>query len=198
MALITCKKCGRSVSDTRETCIHCGTLLREEIDELEEAVSEERIATEPEMQGKEPENNFHQLSAEVQKALVWEFQRSVPEVGKHAKRFLKAQFCVIYIGGFLLLNLLLRMCEPYFVQYIRNPIMYRIVFFDFTVPILLLIWFFAVLKRNRLNSKKKKIALQKKFEYWLKKEKSITYLPEFFDLKQKQEYEQINIDSIKL
>lgn len=193
MAMIVCKKCGRAVSDTRETCIHCGARLQEEI-----AKSEESVVNVENEREKNNENNFHLLPEEKQKELVWEFQQNVPEVAKYAKRLWQANFLAKCMGVLLLLNIVLRFGIVFVMSYVKNPVIYSIVFFDFAIPILLLICFFCISKRRRLNSKKRKITLQKKFEYWLKKEKSITYLPEFFDLQQKQAYEQTNIDYIKL
>ena len=87
MALIICKKCGKKISDTNESCIHCGALIAEEEPILQ--VQPEETLEEDVSPNKEDtpvtKHAFNNLSEEDRLVLEREFVSS----DKWARNYLK-------------------------------------------------------------------------------------------------------------
>ena len=84
MALITCKNCGKNISDTTEKCIHCGALVGVDVETTADSADNASVKTENKTEKK---IKFLAMSDEDQIKLEEEFLDSDPDAFKWYKSF---------------------------------------------------------------------------------------------------------------
>ena len=189
MALITCKKCGKNVSDTRETCIHCGHSLKEEAP----------TAPAPEQQKSE----YAKLGQYEQEMLVKEFWTSNSDARRYREKIyfwteFKKSFRIYGILLILFIGLQIGLLD-FIGQYIKN----QTAFLAFLAAILIyvLIAFICAIaflaKGRKLKKKTYRFAEERAFQKWLLENKNITYTRMFFDVEEKQMFEQSDFKNLK-
>ena len=189
MALITCKNCGKNVSDTRETCIHCGHSLKEEAPP----------APAPEKQKSE----FAKLGQYEQEMLVKEFWTSNSDARRYREKIyfwteFKKSFRIYGILLILFIGLQVGLLD-FIGQYIKN----QTAFLAFLAAILIYvaIAFICALaflaKGKKLKKKTYRFAEERAFQKWLLESKNITYTRMFFDVEEKQMFEQSDFKNLK-
>ena len=149
MALITCPHCGKQVSDSVDTCIHCGGSLKGE--------------TVPE-KGRE----YAALTLEEQKSLKTEFDTKFPEIPKTERKGNKNAilYCVSFVAflvGAVMVWVLGEMFDS-----IAGTVIGAVIAFSGWFGIWIT-YFYA----KAWN--KKRLACLKRFQKWLEREKRVHY-----------------------
>lgn len=204
MALITCKYCGKKISDTVSTCIHCGKSVVEETTTVNEPEFVEEIQDDEstEKTNETDRKEFSSLSKKEQEDLVHEFWKKDKKAFKYKKKtyILKKigeEFSIIYyipIGLALLADKLLNFKPQNQKAYIA---LLLIPLGMLVIEIVKGIIYHLILKPI-FNGKIKKMAYSKRFQIWADKETDIYYYPVFMDKKEEQMYEQLDINKIVL
>lgn len=200
MALITCGKCGKKVSNTRSTCFQCGAKIyfTEEINIEAPAVINEFEET--------PEVTlpvFSSLSEDEQIDLENEFiskdkrARKYRRTGAEIKKF-------GFIGFWLLLfGRLLFALQSYIIVNVFDEKIYQPKLIEWSnniLAVLVIIWLLAFIMciyssitfKNRLR----KCIYMKKFQKWLKDEKNINYIPNLITEKDRKTFNQIDLNTM--
>lgn len=202
MALIICKNCGKKVSDTRDTCIHCGaSLLAEE--PVSPSSAPEKNVEETTTSVKASDNlvNFKSLGEAQQEELVHAFWEEDPI----AKRFQTKKLILRKISEFGLCLIL-----PMFLVIILGTILKLKVqnmdtFFGVLSALLIIIAVLIlkaltlfIIQKKTVKSKIKRYTYEKRFQTWARETRQIAYYPVFIKEIDEQMYEQIDIDTFTL
>lgn len=199
MALIVCRHCRKTVSDTVETCIHCGGLIAEPINQPEVTLPQETAA-----QTKSKKTTIYDYSSfsderkqKLEKAFLesdaWAYKYR--HTGNELRSF-KSLFCNIILclwlsaTAFLLAFIFLADMRAYDV----NLILYALAGAGilFAVSAIISIILFIVLK-IRKNSDERLIYL-KKYQKWLMEEKNVSYKPKFAKAQMQEVFNWINLE----
>lgn len=193
MALIVCKNCGKSISDTTKKCIHCGHPVNMQDEIIEKAVEEETVD--------DPYADypiFHELPAPDRKRLEREFlstdrwamkyRRGSEEITKYGKLGVLAIIMMI-ITRFLLKEFV-NVNDPVGIEnlaiacnYIINAILYGC----FAMIVYLIV---------RTNKSRNRAVYDKRFQKWLREVKEINYVPNFSTESDRFVFEQTDVDDI--
>ena len=199
MALITCKTCGKRISDTAKACVHCGEPL-----EIEHALStdcckkaEENISSE---KASDPMVKFQSLGEEQQEELVHAFWKADEIAMNYQKKtlildhlkycFMIPLFLLPFISILVILVLRLHYQTP-------EALLYTI---SFSVIALvagrLKVFLFWIVEKLTVKRRERRLAYEKRFHLWAKREKNIDYTPIFIRDTDRLIFEQINVDTI--
>lgn len=201
MALICCNKCGKKISDTAHSCVHCGAPLEDNITQEETTVSQENAHYLYEIVLPQ----FGALPEDQQIALENEFLKS----DKRARNFYRKtieykKFFLIFFIILPVFSVLLKIQEK-IVGSFEDSAAYNQTMIDIAETFALLsvfIWVFTAAVEIYyiivLRNKFKQLAYSKKLQKWLREEKAIIYDPIFDTEKEKNMFEQIDADSAKL
>lgn len=175
MALITCPKCGKQISDTAKACIHCGFSLVKE--EKKETAAREII-------------DYNKLSFDDKNVLKREFYKKYPvyeECEKRRERFLKfINFtCVAYVvfvflfAGFWIGGMIYHQASK------EDAPVFVIVIMLVSLALTLIFLSANILQRKVFYKKHRhnELIIMKKMQKWLKEEKGVSYKV-FFSAKQ--------------
>ena len=201
MALITCKNCGKNISDTTEHCIHCGAPTKETYFENQtfENQTFENTYYQQDTQPQPKISLFDNFSDKKKAALESEFLKSNVQIMKYRrkgveKRTFRLVFCymwVLIIAGALLPKLLANkfyngeIYKPEFIEYS--------IYFIFGFAVVALVSLItSIYLAISYSDKVKKAAYQKFFQEWLLKEKNIVYYPNFIKNEEQQLFDQID------
>ena len=192
MALIVCKCCGGKISDTVETCIHCGASIKES-----PIVHEEPIDKESSLNNQAPSSEskrFEYLSEEVQQGLQRDFLQSDTWARKYMQKNMEiASFSKNVLIYFFLFTISRSLIAD---MPVSNEN-----FFNFglcAVLVLLVIGvcllFYAIGFYIYSFATLAKYIYLKKFQIWLQKEKNIDFVPTFKRDRQLRKFESINLE----
>lgn len=225
MALMQCSNCGGKVSDTVANCIHCGAPIKktEQVDindniRQKESVTETEKpkANEPEINNpekKKPVNKkpevklspYSKLSDEKKIALENEFLKTDKRARRYRRKgvekgkYLSITFWILVFAR-LLLAAQSYVVENYFGGEIFNQ--QYIEYSYYCLGALAVIWiasfimglYCAISYRGVI----KKHTYNKKFQKWLRDKKKIEYVPNLIDERDRQIFEQIDLNTMKL
>lgn len=210
MALITCKYCGRNISDTTDTCIHCGgkvnenIILEKESSQNAPTVKSTTESKENKVLSEENGTRFKKLSEKCQIDLEEEFLKSNKKILRYRRKGLEIKkFGAIPLYS-LLLGRLLYLAQNYVTNNYFNGTVYDqkwiaassqfLVLLVLTMLFsLIMLIYSAISYRNKV----KKIAYQKFFQKWLREEKQIIYHPNLISNKEKQIFDDIDTENFK-
>ena len=175
MALVKCPRCGKQISDTSESCIHCGT----------------RLTVNPEDNSLVQLTSYSTLSASEKANLKTQFYNVYPNYAKYenkeakVKTLNKISWLCIFVG----LGLAFLMMAGDNAFFLAIGVIGLIIFFvsdviDVICPFLARYY------------KKKYLVAQKKYQKWLKDEKCINYVVTFNEKekKWKKYFDEINVE----
>lgn len=175
MALITCPKCGKQISDTAKACVHCGFSLLGQ--EKKETAVRELI-------------DYNKLSFGDKNVLRTEFLKKNPayeECEKRRERFLKfINFtCVAYVvfvflfAGFWIGGMIYHQASK------EDAPVFVIVIMLVSLALTLIFLIANILQRKVFYKKHRhnELIIMKKMQKWLKEEKGVSYKV-FFGAKQ--------------
>lgn len=194
MALITCKNCGKNISDKTEKCIHCGHPVNEDVEVAEESVTSTHIES--------PEDDkrpiFHQLPASEQRMLEETFVNTDPWALSYRRKKgeLKKFYNMHYTAW--LCAAVSALCGQRVDNYASGT--FWAILAQIAMVVVALVWvgtivmviYTRISNDNKLNI----VRYNKKFEKWLLEEKGIKYIPNLPSEKAKRLYSQIDIDDI--
>ena len=220
MALITCKNCGRNVSDTRETCVHCGASLRDESQIQQENPSvcgeQEQIETPAELQSceraaasdtettlGEETRVFAYLTASEKKQLEDEFL----ENDKWARNYLRQKtefkkfrrtfywFLVGIVAVIVIVRSVAmeqaRLLEYYIVD--ESLIEAAAISLVALAALCLGMFLYGMIGPIYVSITHKKYKYSKKFMLWLEKEKRVKYSPPLTFEREKKIFDNIKV-----
>lgn len=200
MALITCNKCGKKISDTVSNCIHCGALIKEtaEIEnQKNEPLEDKNIISKIELP------NFDELSEDHQIALENEFLKSDKRALKYKRKGVEMKKYATLAFWLLLIGRLLLLLQKYVIQKFFNGEVYKQEFIDLSEKFILMfvfIWIASIVMCLytvfSYKSKLKKHIYNKKFQNWLKEKKNIKFTPSLISEKDRIMFEQIDINTM--
>lgn len=197
MALIECKKCGKSFSDTLDACIHCGAPLKEDESSKNEKTSELI--------------SFDKLDSIRKLRLESEFVNGNKGAFKQKKRTTSDKFAtfvmiftILFFVSYFFLNIFLFVGED------EGIISFDSGFVDDTLAavslvlacasvLTALLWkitesIIILINKNSI----KKYIYMKEFQKWLLEEKNIEYIPVFNRDSQKEIFDKIDLTCMKL
>ena len=156
MALITCPKCGGSISDTAVKCVHCGADLS--------AIKKQE----------QTEREYSTLPVEEKTKIRKEYDKIHPEYALQEKRQKNSTIGLLIVGVVFVLALAL-----YLIFYVlRNfdvcDLPFNLIYIPLGFAVLSFVVgaiFYFLIK----NGRRRELFEQKKFVSWLKKEKNLTY-----------------------
>lgn len=208
MALITCRNCGKNISDTTDHCIHCGAPTKEtyfENQTFESTTYQENYQqdnTQYYQQDTQPKPKislFDNFSDNKKADLESEFLKSNAQIMKYRRKGVEKRtfglmfcyMCVLIMTCGILPKILANkfydgvIYKPEFIEYS--------VYFIFGFAVVALVSLIAsIYSAISYNDKVKKAAYQKFFQEWLAKEKNITYYPNFIKIEEQQLFDQID------
>ena len=207
MALITCKSCGKKISDTVEKCIHCGEPIKIENKEPEqekvEIEEQKKKYNEIPTISKVNKKEFKKLPEREQIELEQQFVDSNVKFYKIKRReeehkkisfFAWIMFFLPVVAivalGMIVKNFSL---QPY------NPELYELGItiagsvIIICVLIIILNFIISIIDKKSI----KKYIYMKGFKLWLDKEKDIDFSPPFFDDHEKAIFDEIDLETIE-
>lgn len=193
MALIECPNCKKQVSDTRESCFHCGYKFQTAPIETEEKNQDENIIEQQKRDTDDSLTNFSSLR-QIEKDKLWdEFYAKNPKYWKLKNKAYNIDgirkvtgLCLIP----LLVNELIFRNRPVINKefFTIASVMYALLMFGG-----LIVAFSCIYAKSVCN--KKALIVLKRFQNWLKTEKQIEYVVKF---NRNQRKEKIFFDSINI
>ena len=194
MSLVVCEKCGKKVSDTRNTCVHCGALLQNKI----------------EKSNKQTESliNFDNLDSSKKIQMEQEFIEKNKGAYKYKQKTTFDKFATFT----MIFNFLFLICYFAFMIYlsVAEPSWYDENNIDETIAfsslgcvvfsfLIILLWKIVeaikiIVNRNSI----KKYVYIKEFQKWLLEKKNINYIPIFNRDSQKEIFDNIDLKYMKL
>ena len=189
MALINCKKCGKTVSDTVLNCIHCGAPLKEEPNAEQETSKKDVFPL------------FTDLSDTERTAIENEFLSSDKKSMRYRQRCAeKSKFGTLSLLLFVLGRVLL-----YAQDYVLNNLftVYNPEFIDLSEKLLVgivILWavtdaiaiYLAIVAKSRV----KKQLYKKKLQRWILINKNMDYTPKFLSEKDRLVFNSIDLDTM--
>lgn len=198
MALIKCRECGKSISDTTDKCIHCGAFVHKNAaDESADENNSESINLGDFV-------IFKDLMAHKRIELELEFCHSDKWALKYVRKIQEPKSIQKIAGiadtfGFICIMLIILLAgtnpdwQPYNYELFAAGIILGVCtgILGFVITILSLI-----LQHIHARSIKKNLYYHKKLQVWLRKEKNIIYYPDFATQKIKDKYDSITEDEV--
>ncbi len=196
MGLITCKNCGKKISDTVENCIHCGKPIKETEQETATYDTSDKASS----QQFAPfsfytEDDRLALEREFLSNDEWakKYRRTVEELPSFSRMSVFSLFLPI-----LILDALHKFNDNFTgFDFLNSTIIGSISILSF---ILLAIMFvgmvsYVIFTKIHLKITMSKYIYMKKFQKWLKEVKQIDYTPTFIKIKEKEKFDQIDLDA---
>ncbi len=193
MALIVCKHCGKSVSDTRENCIFCGGLLKGRKERQKEIV----VAPTPIVKERKTKN-YDSLSLEEKQQLEKDFLKQDKRALSYRRktRAYDAFNGITYLG-LACIVLILVVTNVFFNGVERDPnkeiyeklsMICLVVLFVGLLGLRIAGWTIEAISKNSV----KYYVYLKKYQKWLLA-KNIEYIPAFKKEKQKEIFNQVDL-----
>ncbi len=192
MAIVVCKVCGKTFSDTREACIHCGTLLKEKaIKQEKEVVINKKV-------------DFNSLDKLRKIRLEEEFINDNKEALSYKQKTTYDKFgskvskSVFFNVLFYIVLSILLFAEfnvrVYNETYMIISLVSLIVAFVLVLFADLIEMIIVFVNKRSL----KKYIYIKEFQKWLLEKKDINYIPVFDKDSQKEIFDKIDLEMMKL
>ena len=201
MALIICSECGKKVSDSAKTCIHCGAPLSAEETAEKTAVPEKKEEKVPHPQPSDGMIRFKSLGKKKQEELVHTFWDEDPIAKRYQKKRCILNNLYFICGGFQFLPGLLFLAMHFLFKFkIQNEKMLVVSLMALSVCFVLFtlsLFVTRIIEKLTVDQKLKKYTYEKRFHIWAKT-RNVDYYPVFAKSADKALFEQINIDTIKL
>ena len=194
MALIICKQCGKKCSDTVDKCIHCGAATKDFSDLPPVPVVEEVI--------KKNLPRYEKMPVEQQIMLEMEFLNSDPAALKYRRSGLEIKKFGFIASWLFFAGQILLLVQQYVLNTFFNGIVYNEKMFEisyyFLAGIVILwivsfVWviYLAISYRNKIR----RLTYLKKFKNFLLEEKEIDFSPNILTNKEKDIFEQIELNT---
>jgi hypothetical protein len=201
MALIVCRHCGKKVSDTVETCIHCGGLIEEPVGQPEEMRTQE-----PVVQAEQETPTIYQYSGfseerqlKLEKAFLdsdqWAYKYRHKEVELISFKSMIGWILVSLIWSTLLLGLAFAFLfdmRAYRADLVITALVGAGILFAISVIVNIVL---SIVLKVRKKSNERLIYL-KKYQKWLMEEKHVAYQPKFDKQQMQETFEMINLDRL--
>ncbi len=201
MALITCKSCGKTISDTTSVCIHCGAPTQEP-----SAPIENETASDVQKDNTEKENivYFKDLKEEEKDALQYEFWQA----DKRARAYIQKEVNLYSYLFFSILALVLPRALLALRDWVKDKFFEGNVhsedwltysdFFAVAIAVLwiacLVLWIYTLFTyRSRL----KRQTYHRRLQKWLLENKNIHFMPNFLSKKDQEVFEKIDLNTIQ-
>ena len=210
MALIVCNNCGKKISDTIEKCIHCGALIKvsENRNSINICEENDKMLTKekqkPLIDQDETVNRakFKNLSKDQQLKYEQEFVNSDKRFYNLKRR--EAEFEKVGNFAFLMIGLTfaifigMNWIIAKFGLQLYNEGLYD---FSMNVMLTILVASFALIIINfimKITYKRsiKRFIYMKGLKLWLEKEKNVDFSPPFLDDKEKEIFDDIDLETI--
>jgi len=201
MALIICNECGKKVSDSAKTCIHCGAPLTEKETIANTSIPEKKEEATGTAQAADEMVSFKSLGKKKQEELVHTFWEEDPIAKGYQKKRCILESIPFVCGGFIFLPTLLFFALPLLLKLKTQDEKMIIISLSaigvcFVLLVLSLI-VTSIIKKLTLDQKLKKYTYEKRFHLWAKT-RNVDYYPVFAKESEKALFEQINVDTIRL
>ena len=197
MALITCKNCGKKISDTVEKCIHCGATTKEP-DVKETSISKEQNSEANEA-GK---TVFNKLSEKEQIKLENEFLKFDKKARIYRRKIFEAKRFALLVFLIPLITRVLSAGQKGAIEKLFEGKIYDPKMLDLSekcliplIAVLLMSIVLCIYSATTYKKRENKQLYAKKFQRWLKEEKNIVYKPNFISEKDRVVFEEINLDT---
>ena len=187
MALITCKNCGKNISDTTEKCIHCGAPVGVDVETTADSADNASVRTENKTEKK---INFLAMSDEDQIKLEEEFLDSDSDAFKWYKSFYEKKI----VSGVMVVLMIPCLLGMLFGTTQGGSIWLRIVGIFLILSYCFLGMLFTVKVGSRKKNKKRQFIYQKRFQRWLKEKKNIEYTPTLWKKGDEVIFESVDVD----
>ncbi|MBR2343960.1 MAG: hypothetical protein IKA64_06895 [Clostridia bacterium] len=206
MALIICKQCGKSISDTTSHCIHCGAPTAEPTADIVLPEDLEEKAQSDLCEDESKEDNavvdFSDLDEEEKAALQLEFWKE----DKRARNYIRKELSLWPYFFLTVLSLVGGRWLPRLQSWALNNFfggtVYKYEWLDLAevfLDAIHILWivsvvftlYNAITHRSRLNRQ----VYHKRMQLWLLKNKGIHFMPNFISQKDKEVFDKINLDS---
>jgi len=200
MALIVCRNCGKKVSDTVVTCIHCGwDMSRPEVyDGEEKSVDTQEVKTAISQPVSYP--RYDELNDEKRKKLESDFLKQDRWAYKYRQRKTEnpvfAKMLVIYLGFVVIYTSIMSSLDVFVTDVILNETAwkYAIVCLVLLIGLTLGALLYSIAMRVYLKQTHASWLYIKKYQMWLMKENGIEYIPDFKNREERELYDAITID----
>ncbi|MBR2965516.1 MAG: zinc ribbon domain-containing protein [Clostridia bacterium] len=204
MALIECSRCGKKISDTTDTCIHCGASTKP-------LNFDETSSFQNEQYGNESSNestclpDFDSFGDDCKTELEKEFLKTDVRAMKYRRRraeigqFFRI-FCWIVSANFIISIFLTEVSS----QIIGNTVYYKTLdklseyLFVALIVLALSCLIYAIVTPIVMKISVKRYVYMKKFQKWLREEKKIDYTPPLMKIKQKNIFDSIDLETFNL
>lgn len=194
MALITCKSCGKSISDKAERCIHCGQPLTESV-------------TPPVEPPKKKNADLSHLPKynDMSNVKRTELEKEFLETDKWAYNYRRKGLEIQKLGKFAFWIPVALGAVAVLINYITENIHHGfvmmpaletagIVFFVIAASTFPLSFCLLIYNRFSFNNKTNRLTYHKKLQAWLLRVKKINYQPAIFTEKEKNLFNEIDIE----
>lgn len=215
MAIIICKHCGNKVSDTVDTCIHCGVSLTEfketkaTADDTKAADipicedTEEKTVKKTQEEENKPLVNFDRFDESRRLALEEEFLKSDTWAMKYRQRKEEVSsygaIVLFYFNAFLLAGII-------FKEKLVN-LLEKVIYNDTFDKLggylmiaggvaLLLCLGYVIAYRVISIFSIKEFVYMKKFQKWLREERNIDYIPPILTIKEQEKFDSVDLNNI--
>ncbi len=187
MALITCPKCGKQISNTAEKCIHCGYNLHSSSE------------TQPELK------QYYGLSAAEQKALRAEFYKTdtaYAECDRRAEKrgnLINISFYINVISDFVWISLIV-IVRIYQAATNKEATVFGVIAAIFLLLAAVSLIANCVLRFTFRKCRHNQLIIEKRFQKWLKVEKAISYKVQLTSEQKKDKafFDEIDVDRTQL
>lgn len=204
VAIVVCKKCGKNISDTVDTCIHCGAL----ISELTEDKNSNQESTENDFINNEIDENkekgelidyrlFDQdQRIELEKQFLQSDKRAMNYMRKNIESVSYMRIFMWFFYPYLLSHLFTEKILSFIDAPVYDDILNIIgsLLLIILGMILMICFIYSVVHQTKIKFSNKKYYYMKKFQKWLKEEKNIDYYPPFVNIKEKEKFDKIDIN----
>lgn len=201
MAIIECSKCGRRISDTVNTCIHCGAPTKA-IEEPKEEMMEKSVVEESKI---DKPMDYNKLSSEARVEYEKAFIGQNRAAHKYRKKGIEYKKILSLCGwslllGFLIFILIRYVCTTYFdsTLYRENLALVSAVCCIALVVFGIVIGAICLILRFIYKRSSKYYVYEKMFSDWLITEHNVKYYPSFSSEKEKRMYESVDLKIHKL
>ena len=210
MALITCKYCGKSISDTTNKCIHCGgevktnPTLENNVTNEDAKFASTHATPETKNSSNDKKVQFDKLGKNYQVDLEEEFMNSNKSLFKYRRKGIEIKKFGEIAMWLLLLPRVLLVIQSYVAKKFFNGVIYDQIWiersYQFAIAIafvwivsLIMLFYSGISYRNKV----KKIAYKKLFQKWLLEERQIVYYPNLTTNKEQQIFDNIDINTFR-
>ena len=200
MALITCKSCGKTISDTTSVCIHCGAPLQEPIAPIEKEPTSD-------VQNNDTQKDtfvyFKDLQEEEKDALQYEFWQT----DKRARAYVQKEVNLYSYLFFSILALVLPRALLALRDWVKDKFFEGNVYsedwltystiFAAAIAVLwiicLILWIYTLVS---YRSRSKRQTYHRRLQKWLLENKGIHFTPNFHSKKDQEVFEKIDLNTL--